>query len=225
MLEHLGFTASLFFVINGWWTIGLRGCGTVTLVFNSGSFKVEYSFLCRRLFLAFLKWLLQILVESLTGKSDLPILCTHTFSSFLLCTGKPRLVLRFDLLLHPGTAQELTWSRVPDYLCGGGKKTVWSLLHAFRDHCRNVGRANQIASHILWNNYSHSSRHSTWTEGLNLVLHSVLKWQELMFLVHLYAALKGANKGQPCTRVWLATRFGMVENDSSNIVSSVCSQR
>jgi len=42
--------------------------------------------------------------------------------------------------------------RMPD--CGGGQKTVWSLLHTFRDHCRNVGRANQIDrfAHFMNNN-------------------------------------------------------------------------
>ena len=89
-LTSLGFTAFFFFVINGWRTIGLHGGGTVTLVGNSGYFKVGYSLLCKRLLFAFLKWSLQILVEVLMGKSDLPILCTHTFSSFLLCSGKPK---------------------------------------------------------------------------------------------------------------------------------------
>jgi len=37
-------------------------------------------------------------------------------------------------------------------LCVGSQKTVRSLLHTFRDHCQNVGRANQIASRILWRN-------------------------------------------------------------------------
>ena len=52
-LTSLGFTAFFFFVINGWRTIGLHGGGTVTLIGNSGNFKVGYSlFLCKHLLFA-----------------------------------------------------------------------------------------------------------------------------------------------------------------------------
>ena len=68
--------------------------------------------------------------------------------------------------------------------------------------CVGMGKNNLVTvAHIPWplsehwqiqsdhfphsmKQYSHSSRYSTWNERLNLLLHSVIKCYELMFLVH-----------------------------------------